>query len=145
MRFFSDFRRCRLSHAALPVLLHPFVWVPLVVQRLRLSHTEHLLMRSMIRGNFNKGFNFSFFFQCKKLNLKFGPFFDSELEGTITGSILRCLDSSSDVDSCLKGLRGLLLEYCLVGVFPRIFRICLSRAARKYDIVHVLISAFRNM
>ena len=67
-----------------------------------------------------------------------------QVEGTITGAILRCLDCSSDSELCLFALRKTLTELCLLRFAPKIFMKCLFKLEKRYEIMKVFIAGFRS-
>jgi len=52
---------------------------------------------------------------------------EKQIEGTITGAILRCLDCSSDSEQCTLALQSTLTELCLLKFAPKIFVRCLYK------------------
>ena len=70
---------------------------------------------------------------------------ERQIEGTITGAILRCLDCSSDSDLCLIALRKTLAELCLLKFAPKIFLKCLYKLEKRYEIMKEFINGFKRV
>ena len=68
-----------------------------------------------------------------------------QIEGTITGAILRCLDCSSDSEICTLALRSTLTELCLLKFAPKLFIRCLYKLEKRYEIMREFISAFTSL
>ena len=70
---------------------------------------------------------------------------ERQIEGTITGAILRCLDCSSSSEQCTSALHSTLTELCLLKFAPKIFIRCLYKLAKRYEIMHEFLKAFRKL
>ena len=68
---------------------------------------------------------------------------EKQIEGTITGAILRCLDCSSDSEQCIFALQSTLAELCLLKFAPKIFIRCLYKLEKRYEIMNEFLRAFR--
>ena len=66
-----------------------------------------------------------------------------QIEGTITGAILRCLDCSSYNEKCTLALQSTLTELCLLKFAPKIFVRCLYKLQKRYEIMNEFLRAFR--
>ena len=68
---------------------------------------------------------------------------EKQIEGTITGAILRCLDCSSDREQCTAALQSTLAELCLLKFSPKLFLRCLYKLQKRYEIMSEFIREFR--
>ena len=68
---------------------------------------------------------------------------EKQIEGTITGAILRCLDCSSYNEKCTLAVQNTLTELCLLNFAPKIFVWCFSKLRKRYEIMNEFLREFR--